>query len=223
LSDRSRICRNLHLSRPKHCDAVDRAMNFKLICSIVAILLTMAAYFPYIYSIINRKIKPHTFSWIIWGSTTIIVFLAQLKDGGGLGAWPIGVSGAITILVAYLSYIHRSDSSIKKIDWIFFLIAMASLPVWYFTSNPFWAVVLLTTIDLLGFGPTIRKSYEYPFEENMTFFLIFVLRNIFATIALEHYSFTTVLFPATTGTACMLLCTMVVYRRYATSPKNVSR
>jgi hypothetical protein len=190
-------------------------MSFKLVCSVIAILLTIAAYFPYIYSIITQKIKPHTFSWIIWGSTTFIVFLAQLKDGGGLGAWPIGVSGVITIGVAYLSYIHRSDSSIKKIDWIFFLIAMASLPVWYFTSNPFWAVALLTTIDLLGFGPTIRKSYKHPFEENLTFFLIFVLRNIFTTIALEHYSFTTVLFPAATSVACILLCAMVLLRRHS--------
>jgi hypothetical protein len=190
-------------------------MNFKLICSIVAIALTITAYFPYIYNIVTQKIKPHTFSWIIWGSTTFIVFLAQLQAGGGLGAWPIGVSGVITILVAYLSYIHRSDSSIKKIDWIFFLTAMASLPVWYFTSNPLWAVALLTTIDLLGFGPTIRKSYDRPFEENMTFFLIFVLRNIFAVIALEHFSLTTVLFPAATSLACILLCAMVVLRRHS--------
>jgi hypothetical protein len=190
-------------------------MNFKLISSIFAILLTFVAYFPYIYSIIAQKIKPHTFSWIIWGTTTFIVFLAQLQAGGGLGAWPIGVSGVITIGVAYLAYIHRSDSSIKKIDWIFFLIAMASLPVWYFTSNPFWAVALLTTIDLLGFGPTIRKSYDRPFEENLTFFLIFAIRNIFAIIALEHYSLTTVLFPIATSVACILLCAMVVMRRHS--------
>jgi hypothetical protein len=190
-------------------------MNLKLISSIIAISLTFSAYFPYIYNIVTQKIKPHTFSWIVWGSTTFIVFLAQLQAGGGLGAWPIGVSGAITILVAYLSYIHRSDSSIKKIDWIFFLIAMASLPIWYFTSNPFWAVALLTTIDLLGFGPTIRKAYDHPFEENMTFFLIFVLRNIFAIIALEHFSLTTVLFPAATSVACILLCAMVLLRRHS--------
>lgn len=188
-------------------------MGIKVISSIIAIGLTIAAYLPYIHGILSSRIKPHTFSWIIWGSTTFIVFLAQLKEGGGAGAWPIGLSGAITIWVAGLAYMHRSDRSIKKIDWVFFLIAMASLPVWYFTSNPFWAVALLTTTDLLGFGPTLRKSYECPFEENMTFFLIFALRNIFAILALEHYSFTTLLFPAATGLACILLCGMVVCRR----------
>jgi hypothetical protein len=190
-------------------------MNIKFICSIIAIVLTLAAYLPYIYSILDKKVKPHTFSWIIWGFTTFIVFLAQLKDGGGAGAWPIGISGVITIFVAYISYFYRADNSIKILDWGFFLVAMTSLPIWYFTSDPFWAVALLTLIDLLGFGPTIRKTYNYPFEENLTFFLIFALRNIFAIIALEHYSLTTILFPAATSLACLLFCSMVVWRRHS--------
>ena len=36
------------------------------------------------------------FSWLIWGSTTCVVFAAQLADRAGVGAWPIGVSGLVT-------------------------------------------------------------------------------------------------------------------------------
>jgi hypothetical protein len=188
-------------------------MTYKEIFSALAIVLTFVAFFPYIRSIRRDQIKPHVFSWIIWGSTTFIVFLAQLEDGGGVGAWPIGVSGVITIYVASLAYLKKADTSITRIDWLFFLSAMGSLPLWYFTSEPLSAVVILTTVDLMGFGPTIRKAYSHPHEENPVFFSLFLARNLIATVALEQYSLTTVLFPAAIAGACLLLIVMITYRR----------
>jgi len=188
-------------------------MLYKEFFSAIAIVLTFIAFFPYIRSILKEEIKPHVFSWVIWGSTTFIVFLAQLKDGGGVGAWPIGVSGLITIYVAFLAYLKKSDKTITIIDWCFFLSAMASLPVWYLTSDPLWAVAILTAVDVLGFGPTARKAYFHPFEENLTFFLIFMARNLIVIMALEYYSLTTVLFPAVIAGACLALIIMVTLRR----------
>ena len=186
---------------------------YKEIFSAIAIALTFIAFLPYIRSIIQEETKPHVFSWIIWGSTTFIVFLAQLEDSGGIGAWPIGVSGVITLYVAFLAYIKKSDITITKTDWLFLIMAIASLPFWYFTSNPLWAVAILTTVDVIGFGPTIRKSYNHPFEEQVTFFAIFAIRNLLVIIALEHYSVTTVLFPAVISAVCVMLIFMITYRR----------
>ena len=90
---------------------------------------------------------------------------------------------------------------------------MSSLPFWYFTSDPLWAVVILTTIDVLGFGPTLRKSYISPHSESLLFFALFTARNLIVITALENYSLTTVLFPAVIAAACMLLMTMISYRR----------
>lgn len=188
-------------------------MVYKELLSTVAIALTLIAFFPYIRSIMQGKIKPHVFSWAIWGATTFIVFLAQLKDNGGAGAWPIGVSGIITIYVAVTAFIKRSDMTITKTDWIFFIMAMTSLPFWYVTTDPLWAVVILTTVDVLGFGPTVRKAYLFPFEEQLTFFALFMVRNLVAMMALENYSLTTVLFPMVIAFACLLLMLMITYRR----------
>lgn len=124
----------------------------------IAIAITLAAYFPYIHSILKGKTRPHVFSWIIWGITTFVVFLAQLADHGGAGAWPIGVSGVITFFVAFLAYLKHADRSITRIDWIFFVSALVAIPFWYVTSDPLWAVVLLTTVDTIGFAPSLRKA-----------------------------------------------------------------
>jgi len=135
-------------------------MGYKELFSTVAIALTFIAFLPYIRSILLGITKPHVFSWVIWGSTTFVVFLAQLTDKGGAGAWPIGVSGIITLYVAFLAYLKKSDNMITASDWGFFLLAMSSLPLWYFTSDPLWAVVVLTGVDVIGFIPTFRKAFS---------------------------------------------------------------
>lgn len=153
------------------------------------------------------------FSWIIWGSVTFVVFLAQLADKGGAGAWPIGVSGLITIFVAFLAWLKKGDISITRLDWFFLLLAVPSLPLWYLTSDPLWAVVILTTVDMMGFGPTFRKAYFQPFDEALAFYLIIAMRNLVSITALAHTSVTTVLFPAMTALGCAMLILMVLYRR----------
>ncbi len=188
-------------------------MSYKEILSGIAITLTFVAFLPYIRSIINGEIKAHVFSWIIWGTTTFVVFLAQLEGKGGAGAWPIGVSGAVTIFIAILAFIKRGDITITLTDQIFFFSAISSLLFWYFLADPLWAVVILTIVDVLGFGPTIRKAHAHPHSESLLFFALFTIRNFIATIALEHYSVTTVLFPSATGAACLLLMGIVLYRR----------
>jgi hypothetical protein len=190
-------------------------MSYKEILSAVAIALTLAAFVPYIRTIISGTTKPHVFSWVIWGATTFVVFLAQIEGKGGVGAWPIGVSGGITIFVAVLAYVKRADITITKTDWLFFVSAISSLPLWYLTSDPLWAVVVLTTVDVLGFGPTVRKAYSFPHSESLLFFSLFAARNLLVIMALENYSVTTVLFPAVIAAACMLLMAMVTYRRRA--------
>ncbi|MFT7559185.1 MAG: hypothetical protein ACI93R_001090 [Flavobacteriales bacterium] len=127
--------------------------------SVVGILLTFLAYIPYIRSIVKNKIKPHVFSWLIWGVTTLIVFLAQLSDSGGVGAWVIGVSGCLVSAIAFLAYVKKSDSSITKLDWIFLSVAIIALCAWHFSSSALVAVVILTAMNVVGFAPTIRKSY----------------------------------------------------------------
>jgi len=188
-------------------------MSYKEILTTIAITMTLFAYVPFVRSILRGTIRPHVFSWVIWGATTSIVFFAQLKDGGGIGAWPIGLSGVTTIGIAILAYLNKSDMTITRLDWIFLFSAFASLPVWFFTSDPLWAVIVLTTVDLLGFGPTIRKGYALPFEEDVVFFSIFVVRNILAMIALEHYSVTTLLFPVAISVSVALFVGMVLWRR----------
>lgn len=188
-------------------------MTLPEIVSLIAIALTIIAYVPYIAAIRAGRVKPHFFSWLIWSLTTAIVFVAQLAADGGAGAWPTAVSAAITVYVAWLSLVLRSDFSANRADWAFLLAALLSLPLWYVTDDPLWSVVILTVVDALGFAPTLRKAWARPHEESMQFYVIFAVRSTLSVWALESRTLTTVLFPAAMVVACILVCCLLWWRR----------
>ncbi|MEM9054600.1 MAG: hypothetical protein AAGB16_04670 [Pseudomonadota bacterium] len=181
--------------------------------SAIALLLTFVAFLPYYRGIVRREVSPHVFSWFIWAAGTVVVFAAQLSDGAGLGAWPIGVSGLLTGGVALLALRYSADTSIVRMDWIFLILALSALPLWFFTSTALSAVIILTLVDLLGFAPSVRKAYKLPHQESALFFIVGAIRNGFVILALENYSWTTVLFPAAVGLACVLFVGLLYARR----------
>lgn len=189
-------------------------MPYKEIFALVAIGITLFAYFPYIRSILLGVIVPHLFSWIIWSLVTVSVFVAQLVEGGGAGAWPIAVTSSITIFVAFVAYFKTEKVYIKKMDWFFLILAFSAIPIWFFTANALWAVVILTTVDALGYFTTIRKSFVRPREESALFFFLFSIRNGLIVLALETYTLTTVLYPAVSGLFCFIVMVVVVTRRW---------
>ncbi|HWK54429.1 MAG TPA: hypothetical protein VNR18_08670 [Hyphomicrobiales bacterium] len=183
--------------------------------SLASILLTVFAYVPYIRAIRRKQVKPHFYSWLVWSLTTSIVFLAQLSADGGVGAWPTGVSALITIFVATLAWLLKGDVRITRLDRAFLIAALASIPVWGLTADPLWSVIILTGIDAVGFGPTLRKLWHLPHEESAWFYALFALRSFLSILALESLNLTTVLFPAVMVIACILVCGLLWWRRRA--------
>ncbi|MEM7077752.1 MAG: hypothetical protein AAF513_03890 [Pseudomonadota bacterium] len=186
---------------------------YKEIFSALAFGLTFFLFIPYIRSTLSGVTIPHVFSWTIWAFGTFVVFFAQLADDAGVGAWPIGFSACITSYIAFLAYRQRQKISIAPFDWVLLILALLALPAWIVASDPLWAVVLLTTADLIGFGPTLRRAYAHPHQEHMGFFLFGGVRNIFVILALQNYSWTTALFPAAVGLACFLVAIFLLVRR----------
>lgn len=181
--------------------------------SAVAIVLTFVAFYPFIRAILKGKSRPHVFSWFIWAAVTFTVAAAQFAGGAGVGSLPLALSGLITGGVALLALSKAADTSIYRSDWVFLALAFTALPLWWLTSDPLAAVLILTSVDLLGFGPSIRKAWSLPHEENALFFTVGAVRNGFVILALETWSWTTVLFPAAVGVACLIFVALILSRR----------
>lgn len=190
--------------------------------SAIATAISVLAFFPYLVSTLRGAIRPHVMSWTIWGITTSIVFWAQRQAGGGVGAWPVGFSALVAFMIAITAYTKRGDVRIVRTDWVFFLTALAAIPLWYATNSPLIAVLLVTTVDILGFGPTLRKAYDFPESESLLFFSMIVVRNALVLMALESYSLTTTLFPAAIGSMAAILAVVILTQRLKVKPQDTS-
>ena len=188
-------------------------MNFYQVMGAASVVLAVASFAPYVIQIRAGTMKPHVFSWVIWSISTAVVYFAQVVADGGPGAWPTGVSGVMTMYVTWLAWSRHRDIDITRSDWLFLGAALASLPVWYVTSDPLWAVVILTTIDVLGFGPTVRKLFQQPYEESVAFYLLFTIRSAMSILALESLNLTTLLFPVAMIVSCGAVCVLLLWRR----------
>jgi hypothetical protein len=130
-----------------------------------------------------------------------------------VGAWAIGFAAGIAFYIAWISGRSGIPLKITRTDWVFLIASLSVLPVWFFTNDALYAIIILTAVDLAGFGPTFRSAYVFPFREHMSFFALGALRNVLVIVALEHYSMTTVLFPAAGTLACVALVVLLAYRR----------
>lgn len=189
-------------------------VDIKNIIGIVAIILIFIGYVPYYRDLLKGKTIPHVYSWILWGFVTLIVASLQLAAGAGIGGYVTLTVVVMCIGVIGISFFkHKGNMDITKMDTIFFVLAFISLTLWFIAKQPILSAVLATTTDLLGFVPTIRKSWNKPYSETVSFYFLNVIRFALATASLQRYSLVTALYPISWAIANGLFALMLVGRR----------
>ena len=166
----------------------------------------------YSITILKGKTKPHAFSWLLWAVVMGTVCVAQFLNNAGAGSWQTGVSALMCLAIGILALFYGERKGTLT-DWIAIGLAVSAIPIWLITKNAMLSVVLLTIIDGLGFYPTFRKGYVLPHEENVWRPFRATLSFAAAFLAIEHYSFTTALYPASMILIEFCLGVMLVARR----------
>lgn len=188
-------------------------VNVKEVFGSLAIILTFIAYVPYIRDIIRRKTKPHIYSWFLWGLVGFIVFVLQIKSGAGIGSFVTLAAVLMCLLVLFLSLFLKSERDISKSDKIFIGLAILSLIMWLVMKQPIISVILATITDLLGFVPTIRKSWKKPETETVAFYIITTFRFALAVLSLKSYSIVTALYPVSWLLVNSIFAGMIIIRK----------
>lgn len=189
-------------------------VEMKNIIGVIAVMLVFIGYIPYFRDMIKGQTVPHIYSWILWGVVTTIVFALQLSGKAGMGAFVTLSAALMCVFVVGLSLVrHKGKRDITTSDTIFLILAFISLGVWLIAKQPILSAVLATTTDLLGFIPTVRKSWYKPFSETLSMNVLNTFRFGLAIIALQQYSLITALYPVSWVIANGLFAIMLIVRR----------
>lgn len=186
--------------------------DYHVVLGTITALLAVAAYVFYFRSIFLGETKPHVFTWISYALIDGAVFFIQMSEGGGPGAWILGVAAAMNTLIAVLA-LWRGEKDIRAVDWACFSGALIGIVFWLGMDNPLGAVIVLTITNTLAIIPTFRKSFLRPHEESITIWALDVVKFSLSIVALESRTLTTVLFPAAIAVTNAILTVMIVIRR----------
>lgn len=102
---------------------------------------------------------------------------------------------------------------IRRVDWLVLFTALLSIPLWVVTKNPLLSVILVVSIDAMGYIPTIRKSWRRPYEEAVLMWAMSIVVFTLSFFALETYTLTTYLYPVTFATINIFFVAYLLLRR----------
>ena len=191
----------------------------KELIGLASLAIALVSYLPYIRSIFVAKTRPHAFSWLVWGTVSMIAFVAQISEKAGAGSWVTGFSATMCLGVGVLA-IFRGEKQIARSDWISFLLTLSAIPLWIATKDPLWSVLLVTGIDAAAYYPTFRKSYAKPDEELALRYVLTAVKHFLSLAALENYTLVTAVYPFVSFFMEVAVAVFLMERRFALSKKS---
>ena len=178
----------------------------------ISIALGMYGSVIYFISILKRQSRPHFYTFVIWGIITWIGFFAQLSDHAGPGMWATLLTAISTTATALIA-IPYGTKDITRSDLIFLLLSLSAIVPWVMTNDPLLSVIMICLIDAIAMIPTIRKSWNDPWGENLKSYGIHNFKFVFAVVALTNFTFVTLAYPIAVILVNCALIGVCLYRR----------
>lgn len=161
---------------------------------IFTILITLLANGYYIFTIFQGKTKPHIYTWIVRTIVPFFVWMIQLQNGAGWWALTSFLNSSICFIVVWLA-IRYWEKNITRTDTISLVLAFCILPIWLGAKQDLIAIWFALSIDFLSYYPTVRKSYQKPFEEDMKIFYASNIALMNSIFLMKNSSIITIIYP----------------------------
>lgn len=193
----------------------------KTLLTIVSLLLALLAYIPYFRDIFRGKTRPHAFTWLVWCVMSTVAFFSQVSDGGGVGTWVLAFTALVNFGIFTLS-LYKGETKINTVDWFCLMGAFLGVALFTYNQDPPMSLIIISAVDIIGFIPTVRKSLLNPYQETASTFSITSLKYIFSILALENYTFITVVYPTVVGTMNALFVSLLLVQRTKIKPLKIN-
>lgn len=167
-------------------------MDIKIILASIAGILAILGNVPYIKDMLSGKIQPHPYTWLVWSIVSGVTFVGQVTQGAGWATIPFAISELFTISIFFFS-IRYGFKNIPNHDKYFLYLALLGIVPWIITKDPTVSVIIMVTIDIIAFIPTLRKAWVLPRSESPVLYISNVLRHSLALASLNLYNIPTML------------------------------
>ncbi len=180
--------------------------------AIIAAIIAIVGNVPYLRDVIRKRVQPHPYTWLVWTIVSGVTFFGALQKGAGVGAIPTGAAEIFTVIIFFFS-LQYGFKQIKRIDTYFLIIALLGLIPWALTKDPTISVIIVVSIDLVAFIPTLRKTWQHPKSETPMLFSMNVVRHILTLFSLQAYNIATTLHSISMIIINSIMTSMIVFKK----------
>ncbi len=187
-------------------------MNTEAILGIAGGIISLFGYIP--YNISNHKgiAKPSQTTWWIF----------TLVGGISLISSAVNQTTAIALILPTCYFIGRFTTAIiatktgvggwNPVDRTCIAIATLSILLWISTGSASIALIASLCADFSGMIPTLWKSFENPFQENLLGWYFFLLGSIVSIAIADIWSVQSIYQPYILFSNSLMVTTIVIRR-----------
>lgn len=168
--------------------------DIKSFCGLIAGIISIICFIPYIITTIQGKTRPNIATWSTWLILSIVISASYYAAGAINTLW-VPVCSIFGQSIIVLLALKKGEGSWSKFDKVCLFFVGLSLAFWWHFNSPVIALVMSLIVDFFGVLPTIKKSYLEPESENLLTWSLYLLTSIFLILAIESWSFALASFP----------------------------
>lgn len=160
-------------------------MHLKGVLSLVAGVLFVAAFVPYIRAILQKKTQPAKASWVIWATLDSITCAGMLVKHAVNGQIIGAILGAWMVVILAMKY---GKPGWTRLDKFCLGGAVLGIALWTIFSCPALGIVTSLSVVFLGSIPTFANAWHDPSKEDRTAWTIFWVSCVFAVVAIPAFT-----------------------------------
>ena len=168
--------------------------NWQAFIGIIAGVISLFGYLPYIVAILQKKTKPNRATWCIWTIIGFMLVASYYSSGANNTIW-LPLCAAFSQLIIAILSIKYGEGGWNRFDQTCLIGVALSLFLWWYYNSPMIALFINISMDFFGALPTIKKSYFQPQTEDIIPWIIFLFASIVNFFAIQEWDFIVLAYP----------------------------
>ena len=195
------------------------ALPAPVLCGLIAGLLSLYGYIPYIYDTLRGRCRPQRSSWLIWSVPSCVFFYTHVTEGAGASLFFAAVQCVCTVIVFLTSLRWGMGSFLRAPDVCAIGVACIGLALWYWTHDPLIALGLSILVGMSGGVMTVIKAYKRPHTESFGPWVIAAVASTLSLVAVGEMNWVLLAYPAYLWTLRVVIVGAMVLSPYRSPPQ----
>lgn len=145
--------------------------NFTHTVGLLAGIIKIAAYVPYVWSTVNGATRPNRASWWIWAVLGAVSYASWRRSGEEAGWWIPAIMVAGPFFIGLLS-LRYGAGGVSRLDRRVLAGTILAMALWGVTGDAALALFFNIMVDALAAVPTIHKAWQKPESESLPAWLL---------------------------------------------------